>query len=199
MFEWIVGIVDRAGYLGVFILMFAENIFPPIPSELIMPLAGFHCARGDMNPVGAVIAGTLGSVAGALPWYWAGRILGKPRIDRLVERHGAFLTIDPPDVDRAEAWLRRHGWSAVFFGRLAPLVRTVISLPAGIARMPLWGFLALTALGSAIWVAALTAAGYVLNSQYERVQHWLDPVTTAIIAGAVALYAFRLVRRFARG
>ena len=148
MFEMIVEVVSRAGYIGVFLLMLLENIFPPIPSELIMPLAGFVAAKGELNIYGVVLAGTAGSVAGALPWYYAGAWLGRDRLRQWASRHGYWLTMCPDDIDKADQWFGRHGRSAVFFGRLLPTIRTLISVPAGLSRMPMGGFIGYSSAGS---------------------------------------------------
>ena len=194
MFDLISGWIAAGGALGVFALMVLENVFPPIPSELVMPLAGFQSAEGTLSLGAVLIAGIVGSVAGALPWYYAGRWIGRERLRHLAERHGVWLTMSAEDVDGAIAWFDRHGGKAVFLGRMVPGVRTLISVPAGLADMALGRFLVLTALGSAVWVGLLTAAGYLLKAQYERVGAWLDPITTVIVIGIVGLYLFRLVR-----
>lgn len=198
MFDKIVEIVSAFGYIGVFLLMLLENIFPPIPSELIMPLAGFVAARGDLNFIGVILVGTAGSVVGALPWYYAGAKLGQERMKRLAKRWGHWLTLSPEDVDKASGWFDRHGKGAVFFGRLIPAVRTLISVPAGIAGMSMTKFLIYSTLGSLIWTALLALAGFVLESQYEKVSQYLDPVSTGVVVLMVLYYLYRLIRqRFA--
>src|SRR4051794_21003899 len=164
MFDWITGIVRQGGYSGVFLLMLAENIVPPIPSELIMPLAGFTAARRELSITLVIVAGTAGSVAGALFWYHVGRRLGLDRLKRFASRHGRLLTLSPEDVDRAHGWFERHGAKAVFFGRLVPTVRTLISVPAGINGMPLPSFLTWSVLGTGLWTALLAGAGHLLQS-----------------------------------
>lgn len=193
MFELIVDFVTRGGYIGVFILMALENIFPPIPSELIMPLAGFAAARGEMEVTLVVLAGTLGSITGALPWYYAGRSIGKDRLKRLAARYGRVMTVTPSDVDTALKTFKRHGHAAVFFGRLVPAVRTLISVPAGISRMPMLAFLAYSTAGSLIWTALLTAAGYLLESKYAMVSEYIDPISKIVIGLVIAMYVYRLV------
>ncbi|MDB5770182.1 MAG: dedA2 [Burkholderia sp.] len=193
MFDFIVQFMSQAGYFGVFALMALENIFPPIPSEMIMPLAGFAAARGDLNVVIVVIAGTAGSVIGALPWFFAGRLYGQARMKHLAGKHGRWLTVSPDDVDKALQTFERHGRKAVFFGRLIPAIRTLISVPAGIARMPMLPFLAYSTAGSLVWTSLLAAAGYVLKAQYTQVQHYLDPASKIVIGVIVALYIYRLV------
>lgn len=194
MFDWILGVIQQAGYLGLFALMVLENLFPPIPSELVMPLAGFLAARGDLDPVLVVLVGTAGSVLGALPWYWVGYRVGAPRLLRFVTRHGHWLTLSCDEVDRANEWFRRRGWTAVLMGRMVPGVRTLISVPAGIARMGMPLFLALTAAGSLAWTAVLVAAGYLLENQYRLVEGYIDPISTAIVVGLLAVYLYRVTR-----
>ncbi|WP_299648215.1 DedA family protein [uncultured Jannaschia sp.] len=195
MFEWITGVMAAGGYLAVAGLMLLENIFPPIPSEVVMPLAGFLAATGELSFLGVLVAGTVGSVAGATFWYWIGLKLGEDRLRRFTERHGRWLTISPEEVDRASDWFRRHGAWAILIGRILPGLRTLISVPAGVARMPLLPFLFYTTLGSVVWIAGLTVLGYLLEAQYERVAGWLDPVSWVVVGTLVAVYVWRLVRQ----
>jgi membrane protein DedA with SNARE-associated domain len=191
MFEWIVETVEAWGYLGVFLLMLAENLFPPIPSELIMPLAGFVAARGDLSFTGVMIAGLLGTMAGALPWYYAGKLFGAARVKALAARFGRVMTVEPRDVDYAVSWFDRHGVKAVLFGRLVPTVRTLISVPAGIVRMNFGTFMLYSTIGSAAWIGLLTGAGYVLNANYTRVAEYIDPVSKIVVALVVLVYLYR--------
>lgn len=193
MFEWVSNFVAESGYLGIALLMLAENIFPPIPSELIMPLAGFAAGQGRLNFVLAVISGSIGSVAGATFWYFIGYWFGLERLKRIAARHGRWLTVSPKEVDKAQRFFLRHCGKAVFLGRLVPAVRTLISVPAGIAGMGLWKFLLYSSLGTVIWTTALAGAGYFLGERYNEVAHWLNPVSTVIILGVVAWYFYRLV------
>lgn len=193
MFEMIVELLQRSGYLGVFLLMALENIFPPIPSELIMPFAGFVAARGELNVVGVLLAGTAGSVAGAFPWYVAGRWYGKERLDKFAGRHARWLTVTHGDIEHAMAAFERHGRKVVLLGRLVPAIRTLISIPAGLARMHLGQFLLYSTIGSLLWTALLTGAGYLLESQYARVADWVDPLSKAVLFGLLGWYLYRLV------
>ncbi|MDB5536727.1 MAG: alkaline phosphatase [Devosia sp.] len=193
MSEWIIGFVTQWGYLGIFLMMVAENIFPPIPSELIMPFAGFAAANGSLNVFGVLIAGVLGSLVGTLAWYVAARLLGIKRFRLLCNRFGRFATISEDDIDKAVHWFGRYGQWAVLFGRLVPAIRTLISVPAGLAAMPVWKFLIVSAVGTTIWTAILTAAGYLLHEQYDLVEGWVDPVSTAVVAVAVVIYIWRFV------
>ncbi|MCA0939322.1 DedA family protein [Salipiger pacificus] len=192
MFDWISGFVDAVGAIGIAVLMFLENVFPPIPSELIMPLGGFNAAAGREHLLAVIVAGSLGSLAGALFWYWIGRRLGTQRLKRLAARHGRWLTILPEDLDRSNDWFTRHGGSAVLIGRLIPTVRTFISVPAGVARMPMASFLAFTTVGTVSWTTVLATAGYLLQAQYGLVAGWLDPVSTAVVVGIVGVYVWRV-------
>ena len=193
MFDWITGLVERTGYLGIALLMLAENVFPPIPSELIMPMAGFTAARGELNMVGVVVAGTAGSLAGALLWYYIGRWIGLERLKRWAAKHGRWLTISPEEVDEAAAWFNRHCGKAVLVGRLIPAVRTLISVPAGVAGMALMRFLTYSALGTVLWTALLAAAGYLLEDQYQKVGDYLNPVSNVILGLIVLGYLYRVI------
>lgn len=194
MFNWMVSSMEQAGCLGVFLFMLAENLFPPIPSEVVMPLAGFLAATGVLSLPGAIIAGTAGSLLGALFWYWVGLRFGAPRLKRLVAVHGRWLAVSPRDVDVATAWFARHGGRVVFVGRMVPALRTLISVPAGVARMRVGKFLFLTAIGSALWTGALAVAGFLLEGQYGRVEAWVNPVSTLVVALLLLWCLARLVR-----
>ena len=194
MFEFITSLLASMGSLGVATLMLLENVFPPIPSEVIMPFAGYLAANGDLPFVSVVIAGTIGSVAGAFLWYWIGTLASEARLRRLIARHGRWLTISEQDLDRSLTWFRRNGGKAVFLGRMVPGVRTLISVPAGMTGMPLLPFLLYTGLGSLLWTAALTILGYLLEAQFAKVGTWINPVTNVLLGGVLVLYVWRLVR-----
>ena len=193
MFDWITSLIDGMGAFGIALLMFLENVFPPIPSELIMPLAGFNAARGDMSLVLVIAAGSAGSLAGAYLWYWIARKIGFDRICHLSQKHGRWLSVSPDELDRANGWFDRHDGSAVLFGRLIPTIRTLISVPAGVRRMPRTWFLGLSAVGTVGWTTALTLAGYWLEGGYDTVSEWLNPISTAVVVGLLAIYVWRVV------
>ncbi|MGE0257235.1 MAG: DedA family protein [Alphaproteobacteria bacterium] len=193
MFDWIIGFIERTGYFGIAAMMLAENVFPPIPSELIMPLAGFTAARGELSIVGAVLVGSVGSVLGSTLWYFIGYWLGGERLRRVAARHGRWLTVTPDDIDAACAWFDRHGGKAVLIGRLVPAVRTLISVPAGIAKMPLLPFLVYSGIGTLVWTALLGAAGFYLETQYRLVGDLLDPVADVVIGILAVWYIYRVV------
>ncbi len=196
MLEWIEKLMNDMGYLGIVLLMFLENIFPPIPSELIMPLAGFTAARGDLTFVGVVLAGTVGSVLGALPLYWLGRWVGEERLIKWADKHGKWLTLSGDDIRKADDWFDKHGRKTVFFLRLVPGVRSLISLPAGMSEMSVRLFLLFTALGTALWSALLTYLGYLLGDNYKEVEHYMKPVSYTVL-GVLAIVVVRwfLIRR----
>lgn len=194
MFEWITSVVARLGYFGVATLTFLENLFPPIPSELVIPLAGFVAAQGDLRLSLVIVMGSVGSLAGALVWYGIGKRVGEQRLRTWVARHGRWLTLSVRDVDLAQDWFRRHGAAAVFFGRLIPGVRTFVSLPAGFNSMPLGRFLLYSGLGTAMWTGALAYAGVMLQANFTLVGDYLNVATNALLAVLAAMLARRYIR-----
>jgi membrane protein DedA with SNARE-associated domain len=192
MIEWVTGVVAAGGWPGVLVLMFLENLFPPIPSEVIMPLAGFAAARGQMSLVLAVLAGIAGTLLGNAFWYELSRGVGSRRIRPLFARYGRWFAVDDKDFDRAEQVLRKYGPVALFFGRLLPGVRTVISIPAGLAHIPRHVFYLWTALGSAVWISFLAGAGYLLKDHYDKVEGWLEPLSYVVVAGIIGTYAWHI-------
>ncbi len=193
MLDWSANTIADMGYLGITLLMFLENIFPPIPSEIVMPLAGFVAARGDLNLAGVTIAGMLGSVLGALPWYFASRLLGEKRLKAWADRHGRWLTVTSSELDKALDWFLQHGGKMVFFGRLVPTIRSLISVPAGFTCMRLPRFLIYSIAGTLLWSGLLAWAGYLLQSHYYKVADYLGPISTAILVGIVLIYFYRVV------
>ncbi len=201
MAEWIGSWIDATGVFGIAVLMFVENIFPPIPSELIMPLAGYFSAQGEVGLVPAILAGTVGSLAGATVWFVVGLWFGADRLYRLAARLGRVLTLTPQDIAWADAWFDRHGHWAVLFGRLVPAGRTVISIPAGISGMRWTTFVAFSFVGTLLWTALLTTAGYLLGNRADIVEGWVGPVSNLVVVVAVAIYVWRFAtypRRIAR-
>jgi membrane protein DedA with SNARE-associated domain len=194
VFEWATRIIGRLGYAGVAMLTFLENVFPPIPSELVIPLAGFVAADGNLRLSLVIAAGTAGSLAGAAVWYWLGRQIGEHRIRAWVGRHGKWLTLSTRDLDRAQRWFRRHGNAAVFLGRLIPGLRTLVSLPAGFTAMPLAPFLLYSALGTLLWTTALAYAGLGLQANYTVVGDYTNIATSVLIG----LFGLMVVRRYVK-
>ena len=193
MFEFITSFLEKSGYLGVFALMALENIFPPIPSEMIMPFAGFVVARGQLSLAGVLIAGTAGSVFGSLPWYYAAKFYGCERLKKLADRKGRWLTVNSADIDAALQAFRKHGRKAVLFGRLVPAVRTLISVPAGLGNMSLGQFLLYSSIGSLAWTGLLTGAGFLLEDKYSQVAAYVDPVSKTVLGALLAWYLYRVV------
>ncbi len=194
MFDWVLSTIDHWGYGGIFLLMTVEHLFPPIPSEVIMPLAGYLAAQGKMNLMLVIAFGTAGSVLGTLFWYWVARAIGEERLKQLARRHGRLLTLSPGDIDAAHRWFDRYGRIAVFFGRMIPAIRTLISVPAGFARMRFSTFLIYTVLGSLIWTCFLTFAGLLLEAQYSRIEGYIDPISKAVVVIIVLAYIWRVIR-----
>ena len=193
MAEWIIETINSAGYLGLFLLMLLEAVFPPIPSELIIPFAGFAAARGDLSFVGVIAAATAGSVVGTIPWYVAGRVFGLHRVRYLADRFGRWLTLNADEIDLATGVFRRFGPWIVLFGRLLPIIRTLISVPAGLAKMPAWQFFGFSIIGMVVWNCILAGAGYLLADHYHLIEAWLDPLTWIVLGAVVLLYLYRLV------
>ena len=193
MSDWIISTITQWSYLGIFLLMVAENLFPPIPSELIMPFAGYVAANGDLNGWGVLIAGALGSLLGTSAWYLVARLMGLERFTWLCNKLGRIATLGEADIDKAQHWFERHGALAVFIGRLIPAIRTLISVPAGLAGMPFGQFLLISAAGTLLWTAFLTAAGYLLQAGYHVIEGWVDPVSTGIVVLGVVIYIWRFI------
>lgn len=190
MFDWITHFVTTLGYGGIFLLMLLENVVPPIPSELIMPLAGFTSSRSGMALVPAILAGCLGSLVGTLPWYYLGRRVSQQQLMNWAERYGRWLAISPSGIDRTIQWFRlRRGLWVIGLARMVPGIRTYISVPAGLSEMPLLPYLVYSAAGTLIWVSGLAIAGYFLGDQFELVQRVLGPVAKIVVLGLIIGFA----------
>lgn len=192
MTDWITQLIEQMGYVGIALLMFLENLFPPLPSEVIMPMAGFTAARGDLTIVGVLLAGTAGTLAGALFWYGVARRLGEERLCRWADRHGRWITLSAADIARIDDWFHRHCRWAVPVGHLVPGIRTLISIPAGIFGMAPARFVLLTLLGAGAWTTALGLAGYALGSDYAKIERYLGPASTIIMGLIVIWYLYRV-------
>jgi len=192
---WVLDVISALGYVGLALLLIAENLFPPIPSEVVLPLAGFLVGRGDLMFWAALLASTFGSVAGALILYALGRYGGR----KLVLRYGRFLRVDEDSLDRANTWFRRYGDWVVLFARVVPLARSIVSIPAGTMNMPIFRFVALTAIGSLAWNTLLIGAGVILGANWQRVETWVGSYSnTVLIALAVAAAILLLLRHLRR-
>lgn len=196
MQNWIQSLMN---YPGIAFLMFLENVFPPIPSELVMPLAGFQAARESVTLFGVILAGMLGSVVGQLPLYYLGKVVGEERLSAWADKHGAWLTLSGDDIHKSKAWFDKHGTKAVIFARLIPGVRSLISIPAGMAKMNLFQFLLYSAIGTGTWAAALAFLGYKLGDRYELVSKYIGPVTYVILGGIALYIVFNVIKRKREG
>lgn len=191
MDNWIIRFIDWAGYTGIFFLMLLETVFPPIPSEVIMPVAGTRAANGNLDIGGVIAAGTAGAMVGNLLWFVAAASLGESKFRLWVKRYGRWLTLDWYEIKRVQRAFGRWGGVLVFLGRLVPTIRSVISFPAGLARMQLLRFLLWSGMGTAIFSAVLAVAGYILGSQFKDVDKVIGPVSSAIFIGILLLYVWR--------
>lgn len=194
MFAFITDLIGKGGYFGIFLLMVLENVFPPIPSELIMPFAGYEAAVGNFSLLLIIVAGSLGSLVGVWLWYELARWLGADRLRKFAARHGRLLTLSPRDLDKADHWFDKHEGKIVLFGRLLPGIRTLISIPAGVFGMSRARFLTYSFVGTSIWTAALAGAGYSLQENYQVVEQYVDPVSTGLVALLVLGYVVRVIR-----
>lgn len=198
--EWALKIVETLGYFGVFLLIAIENVIPPIPSELILPLAGFSVGQGELTFIGVMIASTTGSVLGALVLYYLGAVIGEARLRQFIRsveqlpilRH----LVNEGDIDKAQDWFGRYGGAAVFFGRLIPIVRSGISIPAGIARMNLIKFIGYSIVGSSIWNGILIGAGWFLGHNWDSVEKYVKYFQYIVIVAVVAAVAWFVWKRW---
>ena len=194
MDQWIIQLVNDTGYWGVALLMFLETVFPPVPSEVIMTVAGVSASRGTMTLTGVVASGTAGAMLGNYLWFLLAIKFGKDRLQRFLEKHGRWLTLHWTEVERGQALFAKHGSIIILIARMLPTFRSLISIPAGIFKMSHRRFLLFSAIGTAGWSAALAGAGYVLSSQFADVEKILGPLSTGIIALIVVGYIWRLWR-----
>ena len=192
MSNWVIRLIEQSGYLGVGFLMFLETIFPPIPSEVIMPVAGMAAAKGEMSFPLVVAAGTAGAMLGNIVWYLAARALGVNRLEPLIRRHGRWVTMTWPEVQRAEVWFRRNGVFFVFLGRLLPTVRSLVSVPAGLLKMRFKTFFIASTIGTAGWTTLLATAGYKLRENFSDIDQYVGTASNAIITVLVVGYLYRL-------
>lgn len=192
MSDWVVRLIDQTGYLGIGFLMFLETIFPPIPSEVIMPVAGVAAGQGRLHYGLVVACGTAGAMLGNIVWYLAARALGLERLHPIIDRWGRWLTITWPEVQRADAWFRRNGVFFVFLGRMLPTVRSLVSVPAGLLHMRFRNFFLASVVGTAGWTAMLAGAGYKLGENYDGIDAILGPASNAILVILAAGYVWRV-------
>ena len=192
MADWVIRLIEQSGYLGIGFLMFLETIFPPIPSEVIMPVAGVAAGQGKLHYGLVVASGTAGAMLGNIIWYLAARALGIARLEPIVGRWGRWLTITWPELQRAERWFKVNGTFFVFLGRLLPTVRSLVSVPAGLLKMRFRTFVVASTLGTAGWTALLAGAGYKLGENYRDIDSVIGPASNAILVVLALGYIHRL-------
>lgn len=192
MTDYLIELVQAWGYVGIAIAMFLENVFPPIPSEVIMGLTGMAVADGRLGFAQSVFAGTLGAVLGNYVWYWIGRAVGYEPFKPLIDRYGRWLTLDWAEVEKIIDIFKRYDKAIVFWARFLPTVRTMISLPAGMLRMSQAKFLLWTTLGTGIWNTILIGAGYILKNEFSQFEDYYGPVAIVLMVAVVALYLYRV-------
>ena len=196
--SWVQDVIERLGAVGVALLVILENVFPPIPSEIVLPFAGCVAQRGDGSVVVMIFAATVGAVVGALVLYGIAAVIGPERLAAFVARFGRWFGVKPADLVRAEQWFDRHAVAAVLLGRCVPLIRSIVSIPAGFRRMAITPFLLYTALGSLVWNTALIGAGAILGNQWERVEPYVATLQWVVVAAVVLLvlrFVFGKLRR----
>lgn len=193
---WVISIMEQLGYWGIALLMFLDNIFPPIPSEIIMPSAGYSASQGQLLLVGVIIAGCIGSLVAAAALYGIGYKFSHESIFRFVDCYGKYLFIKSEDVQKSLAWFEQYGHRIVFFGRMIPAVRSLISIPAGMSHMPFWKFMLFSGLGTIIWTTFLACIGYYLGENQALMQQVLSNVGYLMLTIAVIFVAWLLYRKY---
>jgi membrane protein DedA with SNARE-associated domain len=196
--SWVQDVIEQMGYLGVALLVILENLFPPIPSEIVLPFAGFVAQRGDASVWGMLFAATIGSVVGAWILYGVSALIGPERLRLFIVRYGKWFTVREADLHRAEKWFDDRATVAVLIGRCVPIIRSIVSIPAGFRRMKLVPFTILTALGSLAWNLALIGAGAILGDQWDRVENYVGVfqwLVVVVILWFVLRFTVSMVKR----
>lgn len=198
MESWITEFMEQYGYFGILLMIALENLFPPIPSEVILTFGGFMTTYTNMTPVGVIVVATLGSLVGAIILYFIGRLLGVERLERIIDRWGRVLRVKKEDVRKADAWFDKYGYWAVLLCRMVPLIRSLISLPAGMSGMKLAPFLLFTTIGTLIWNTILVSVGTAVGGNWNDIVEFMDVysnIVYAIIALAVIVVVYLYIRR----
>ncbi len=185
-------------YFSICLAMFLENIIPPIPSEIIMPLGGFFVYQQKLNFSLVVFSGFLGTIAGSMPWYYLGKLVNQQRLSKFLDKRGRYIGITSNDLIKSKRWFDKYGASLVFWGRLIPGIRTLISVPAGMELMPLNKFLIWTSFGSLIWLIFLTYAGFVFGENYQMIETYLDPIKYIVKPILILVFGYFLIKFFMR-
>ncbi len=193
MTDWIGFLIENGGYLAVFALMLMETVFPPIPSEVIMPLAGLHAAQQQGSLAGVILAGTLGAMLGNIFWFWIAWKLGLDRFEQFLIRYGRLFTMDAAEIARGRRLFEQYGGGLVGVGRVIPTIRSLISVPAGLVRMNVRSFLIFSAIGTFFWTMGLAVAGYLLGNRFSEVDKVLGPLSTLVLVGCFLIYLYRVI------
>jgi membrane protein DedA with SNARE-associated domain len=191
MNDFVIRFIDDTGYFGVFLLMLLETVFPPIPSEVILPVAGMRASRGSLGLTGVIASGTAGAMVGNLLWYLLARAIGMERFRWFIERYGRWLTLDWYDVEKVQRLFGRFGSGVVLIGRMLPTLRTFVSVPAGFVHMRLVKFLIWSTVGTAVWSALLATGGYVLGLEFRQIDRIAGPISSAVVAAILLFYVWR--------
>ena len=192
--DWVTDVIDRLGYIGVALLVALENLFPPIPSEIVLPFAGFVARDGRATLPGMILAATIGSLVGAWVLYGIAATIGPVRFHRFIDRYGKWFRLTSADIAKAERWFDKRAVVGVLIGRCVPLIRSLVSIPAGFRRMPFGAFTLYTAIGSLVWNSALIGAGYRLRENWHDVEpilDWFQYIVIAVILGAIAWFVWK--------
>ncbi len=194
--DWVLSIMEKLGYIGIAFLMFLDNVFPPIPSEIIMPSAGYTAAKGELTLIGVIIAGSIGSLLAAALLYWLGRKIPQHHLFSLIERYGKYIHISVTDLEKSLTWFEKYGHRIVFFGRMIPAVRSLISIPAGMSNMPFRKFMAYSAAGTIIWTAFLAYIGYHFGENPALMSAITQRIGYIILVVTMIYILYYLVKRF---
>lgn len=198
METWVTGLMEQFGYAGIFLIMLIENVFPPIPSEVILPFGGFMTTYTHLSVFGVVITSTTGSVLGAIILYGIGMLLDVTRMEKIVDRFGHIIRVKKEDVQKADVWFARYGYWTVLFCRMIPLIRSLISIPAGMARMTFWLFLLFTMIGTVIWNVILILFGVILGASWKNILAIMSMYSTVIyvcIGIGIVFLVFLLIHK----
>lgn len=194
--DWVLSIMEKLGYLGIAFLIFLDNVFPPIPSEIIMPSAGYTAAKGELSLIGVIIAGSIGSLLAAALLYWMGRKIPQHHLFNLIERYGKYLHISVTDLEKSLTWFEKYGHRIVFFGRMIPAVRSLISIPAGMSNMPFRKFMAYSATGTIIWTTFLAYIGYHFGENPALMSAITQRIGYIILAFTMIYILYHLMKKF---
>jgi membrane protein DedA with SNARE-associated domain len=194
--QWVLSIMEKLGYLGIAFLMFLDNVFPPIPSEIIMPSAGYTASKGELTLIGVIMAGSAGSILAAMLLYWVGRKVPQQRLFKLTERYGKYLRIQVSDLEKALDWFNKHGHRIVFFGRMIPAVRSLISIPAGMSKMPFAKFMFYSIAGTLIWTSFLAYLGFHFSQNQALMSLIMQRISTIILAIVILYILWWAIKKF---